>query len=83
MLTNGVATFLPVRSFTLLMPLPLRTISASASAMSSRIQNSLMSWPWLAAATIGLEPASPSCTSPLAMALITSPPPPNMRQLIL
>ena len=64
-------------------PLPLRTISASASAMSSRIQKSLMSWPWLAAATMGLEPASPSCTSPLAMALMTSPPPPNMRQLIL
>ena len=83
MLTKGVATFLPFRSLTLLMPLPLRTISASASAMSSRIQNSLMSWPWLAAAVIGLEPASPICTSPEAIALMTSPPPPNMRQLIL
>jgi hypothetical protein len=34
-------------------------------------------------AAIGLEPASPICTSPEAMARITSPPPPNCRQLIL
>ena len=37
----------------------------------------------LAAAASGLEPTSPICTSPDAMALMTSPPPPNMRQLIL
>ena len=31
----------------------------------------------------GLDPTSPICTSPEAMARITSPPPPNLRQLIL
>jgi hypothetical protein len=67
----------------LLMFEPLRATSASASAMSAEIQNSLMSWPWLAAAVNGLEPVSPIWTSPEAMARITSPPPENMRQLIL
>ena len=74
---------MPFRSLIALMPLPLRAISASAAAMSSRIQKSWMSWPWLAAAVIGELPASPMCTSPEAIALMTSPPPPNMRQLIL
>ena len=40
-------------------------------------------WPWLAAAAIGLEPASPICTSPADRARTTSAPPPNWRQLIL
>ena len=62
---------------------PSRATSASALAMSAEIQNSWMSWPWLAAAVSGLEPTSPICTSPEAMARITSPPPANMRQLIL
>ena len=62
----------------LLMPDALRAMSASALAMSAEIQNSLMSCPWLAAAVSGLEPASPICTSPEAIARITSPPPPNM-----
>ena len=39
--------------------------------------------PWLAAAVAGLEPTSPIGTSPDAMALMTSPPPPNIFQLIL
>jgi hypothetical protein len=38
----------------LLMLLPLRAISASASAMSAEIQNSLMSWPWLEHAPVDL-----------------------------
>ena len=81
--TNGVATFLPLRSATLLTPLPLRATSASAAAMSSRIQKSSTSSPWLTAVAIGADPASPSWTSPDAIARITSPPPPNWRQLIL
>ena len=81
--TNGVATFLPFRSATLVMPLPSRATSASAAPMSSSIQNISMSRPWLIAVAIGALPASPSCTSPDAIARMTSPPPPNCRQLIL
>ena len=66
-----------------LIPLPLRATNASAAAMSSRIQNRSTSIPWLIAVATPVEPTSPSCTSPEAMARITSPPPPNWRQLIL
>jgi hypothetical protein len=65
------------------MLVPLRATSASAAAMSSRIQKSSTSRPWLIAVAMGAEPASPMATSPEAIARITSPPPPNMRQLIL
>ena len=65
------------------MLLPLRTTSASAAAMSSRIQKSSTSIPWLIAVAMPVDPTSPSWTSPDAIARITSPPPPNWRQLIL
>ena len=80
---NGVPTFLPTRSFQPLMPEPLRETNWSDAAISSRMYTKRRSWPWLVAVASGLEPTSPICTSPELMALITSPPPPNMRQLIL
>ena len=67
----------------MLTPLPLRATSASADAMSSRIQKSSTSMPWLIAVATPVEPTSPIATSPDAIARITSPPPPNCRQLIL
>ena len=77
--TNGTPTFLPTRSSTLAMPEPSRATSASAEAMSSTIQTSSMSTPWLTPAAIGLEPASAICTSPDAIAVITLAPESNCR----
>src|SRR4030095_16255435 len=78
--TKGVPIFLPLRSAIVLMPLPLRATSASAPAISSRIQNRSTSMPWLIAVAIPVDPTSPSCTSPDAIARVTSPPPPPLRR---
>ena len=81
--TNGTAIFLPRKSVGLLMPAPLRATIASASLMSSMIQNSCRSTPRLTAAVNGLEPMTPICTSPDAMPVATLAPESNLRQLIL
>ena len=81
--TNGTPSFLPFRSAGFSMPEPLRTTSASASLMSSRIQNSCRSTPRLTAAASGLEPMTPICTSPEAIAVATLAPESNWRQLTL
>jgi hypothetical protein len=81
--TKGTPSFLPFRSAGLTMPEPLRTTSASASLMSSRIQKSCRSTPRLTAAASGLDPITPICTSPDAIAVETLAPDSNWRQLTL
>jgi hypothetical protein len=80
---NGIAIFLPLRSATVLMPEPFFATSASAEPMSSRIQKSSSGSPRDTAAATPAEPTSPICTAPEAIALMTSPPPPNCFQLTL
>mgnify|MGYP006992520129 CR=1 FL=1 len=80
---NGMAIFLPFRSASELMPEPFLATSASAAPMSSRIQKSSSGSPRETAAAMPAEPISPICTAPDAIALITSPPPPNCFQLTL
>ncbi|MOA30418.1 hypothetical protein D3C78_1515090 [compost metagenome] len=80
--TYGTAIFLPTRSAGLLMPLPLRTTSASDSPITPVTRKVWIGRPRLAAAASGLEPILPIGTSPEATAAITSAPLSNLRQLI-
>ncbi len=79
---KGTPSFLPLRSCGATMPEPSRTTSASAEAMSSKIQTTSTSTPRLIAAAAGLDPDNAICTSPEAMALITLAPESNLRQSI-
>ncbi|MNN61761.1 hypothetical protein D3C81_1770130 [compost metagenome] len=69
-----MAMVLPIRSSGFSILLPLRTTSASAALICAETMKATIGRPREVAAANGLEPRLPSCTSPEAMAVITSAP---------